>query len=820
MKYSPNSLFQIAGILAIFLTGSFATAQQLSLHSTLHSIGYQVVLPSGYDTDLTVVTEVRYRETGGDWQPGFPASRTSMGEFWGSLFQLEPGKTYELELSLIDSFPVYKKDVLTGAATTRTVPVIEATGNLKWVAPGGSGSAYTESNPGNLKTLLSSGLACGTTVLLKGGHYYLGGMTLNLTQDCPEGQPITIMAAQGEQPVLDGGSYETYTWTQSQGDPDMWWTTLPSSLRFNALCLVDGERMYPYAILNPASFFPGYPSLKSLGFDLSGFYRGKDNKVYIKTLDHKNINNADVLFAKEYSCLRIKGNKKNVRLRIKGIQFRYYGKGTCDYDFFGNPTTCYPSYTLTIENASNVVVDGCSFDFCNFPVEFTGKCNNNIVMNCNIVDGTGYWSHAAFKTTRDQVIPLVDPSCGTYGRYLENIGISFRFFAGEAVHGNIVWKNNVQGVVDGISLGKGEDNPGMIASDISENHISWCFDGLVIGGEHRSTQIWGNDLSYCPIGTSLITQGQRNAYIFRNVFHHMDQRKNHMDDPNFVTCENVKTHESWTTALKLNAGEPDEIPTNQIYFMHNTVYGIEPYSFSLYLWQPNWKVLQLRNNIFYTEGDATLFFDGVLDQPSYSFESVNNDVVNLGSDTTGIIRPMHGGQNACLFFEDLETLSDSLAQITGSPDVWLNNPLNLLPHFADPEHGDFHLPANSPLIDKGVLIPGFNNDFSGAAPEVGAFETIVATSVRQRELLPSTGLDVFPNPSAGNFFTRFSSPGGDASLQIRDMRGRLVMERQLKALPSGEQTLVLELPSLPSGVYFLKIIHAEGLAQSRVVVQK
>ena len=33
------------------------------------------------------------------------------------------------------------------------------------------------------------------------------------------------------------------------------------------------------------------------------------------------------------------------------------------------------------------------------------------------------------------------------------------------------------------------------------------------------------------------------------------------------------------------------------------------------------------------------------------------------------------------------------------------------------------LDAPNPAIDKGVRLPGFNDDFSGAAPDIGAFET-------------------------------------------------------------------------------------------------
>ena len=44
------------------------------------------------------------------------------------------------------------------------------------------------------------------------------------------------------------------------------------------------------------------------------------------------------------------------------------------------------------------------------------------------------------------------------------------------------------------------------------------------------------------------------------------------------------------------------------------------------------------------------------------------------------------------------------------------------PGFVDEANADFRLSADSPLIDKGVHIPGINDDYLGAAPDIGAYE--------------------------------------------------------------------------------------------------
>lgn len=808
--------FKIAVLFSIAWWVSPVAAQQLLSQSTFHSIGYRLLLPPGYDADSSSATEVRYRPAGGNWQPGIPASRLSLSEFRGCLFQLEPSTAYELEVTLVDTFPVFKKETLTAAVTTLAVPEIEPSGNLKWVSPNGSGSVYSETSPGNLKTLLSAGLPCGTTVLLKGGTYVLGDMVLNLTQDCPEGTPISVMAAPGEQPVLDGGYYATYNWMQGAGDTNIWWTVLPTHLDFNALCLVDGERMYPYAFLTPSAIDPSYPSLWTLGYGLSGFYRNKSNQVFVKTLDHKNLNGSQVVFSQKFSCLTVNGNNKNIRLRIKGIQFKNYGKGSCSKDFLGNPTECYPSSTMRFMDASGVVIDSCSFDFCNFPVRFEGNCNDNLVMRCSITDGTGYWSHAAFKRTIDVVNWLLDPSCGTYGRYLENIGIHFRPAPGQSVQRNVVWKNTVRGVVTGIGLGIGNGSV-MEESDMAENQVSWCFDGIDAIGEHRNARIWGNSIGHCPVGTSLISGDQVPVYIFRNVYHHLDQRQNYQNDPYFVDCEDNHTHQSWATALKLNAGS-EARTSDHIYFVHNTVHGIDTLSFNLYLWQPTWKSLQLRNNVFYTEGMANFFFDGVNDQPTYGFESVGDNVLSVSGGPIGIVRPQHG-EPVCMEYYNAEALELNLSAITGSPFIRLKGTFSEQPYFIDPESSNFRLLPSSPLIDRGVAVPGFNNQYEGAAPDIGAYETPGGGGVPVRPVPTAADeMDVFPNPSSGTLFVRLAIGGSAARFQVWDAQGRLRAEKEANGLQPGIQLLEMDFSGLPPGVYYLKILPAGQAGVCRKVV--
>jgi hypothetical protein len=51
-----------------------------------------------------------------------------------------------------------------------------------------------------------------------------------------------------------------------------------------------------------------------------------------------------------------------------------------------------------------------------------------------------------------------------------------------------------------------------------------------------------------------------------------------------------------------------------------------------------------------------------------------------------------------------------------------HSPYPQRPLFVDRENGDFRLQVNSPAIDVGVYIPGIDDGYKGAAPDLGAIE--------------------------------------------------------------------------------------------------
>ena len=64
---------------------------------------------------------------------------------------------------------------------------------------------------------------------------------------------------------------------------------------------------------------------------------------------------------------------------------------------------------------------------------------------------------------------------------------------------------------------------------------------------------------------------------------------------------------------------------------------------------------------------------------------------------------------------------NTLAELQAATGQEMNG-LNVAPMFRNPASGDYGLHLASPLVDAGVLIPGINRDYQGAAPDIGAFE--------------------------------------------------------------------------------------------------
>jgi hypothetical protein len=230
-------------------------------------------------------------------------------------------------------------------------------------------------------------------------------------------------------------------------------------------------------------------------------------------------------------------------------------------------------------------------------------------------------------------------------------------------------------------------------SDIYGNIVANCWDDAIESeGANRNVRIWSNYIhhTFVHIATAATSMGP--IYIFRNVFG--ESRVSHQDSSggmmiktgmNFLTIdgERVSTGLGYrfifhNTALQPNGG----LDVFSSHELHNAV---------------------TRNNIFYARGRTYPEDHGA---PGNDFK---NDLRGgyLGG---GMIRTMFLAGDRLEWF-----LAPTMNRMQWGRVESIRNGRTVA--ITDPM-----VQARNPALDAGVVLPGFNDDYAGPAPDIGAFE--------------------------------------------------------------------------------------------------
>ncbi len=272
----PQAIFEYLLIIAVALSPSFSNAQSKEVRPqvvgdreftvlpddtvvpqefyierpTLENAGFEWYVSGDENHNATV--RVRFREVGADaWRDSIPLLRIQREKIWGheqrdvyetpnmfagSIFGLEPGKTYECEFTMVDP------DGLIGVAkrvehvTTRSVPKPYEHGKIYHVYPLGyegpreepaftglNEAYYGYNGSGDWWLYSEPRVKAGDTILVHAGVYkgerykYANPLGLDfhgtyvLTQDGTAERPITIKAAGDGEVIFDGeGNYRLF----------------------------------------------------------------------------------------------------------------------------------------------------------------------------------------------------------------------------------------------------------------------------------------------------------------------------------------------------------------------------------------------------------------------------------------------------------------------------------------------------------------------------------------------------------------------------------------------------------------------------------
>jgi hypothetical protein len=319
-------------------------------------------------------------------------------------------------------------------------------------------------------------------------------------------------------------------------------------------------------------------------------------------------------------------------------------------------------------DGSDNLVSGCAFEINDLGIGIKYDAHRNVIQDSVFFDTIFDWPWDAFYAGIDLCsggIRFYDPATG---------------------RGNVIRRNVFHDLFDG--FGACPSNTAAVSNetDVYENLVyNAGDDGMESDGQCSNLRIWSNTLHDVLMGISLAPVYTGPVYALRNLIYRTGAGNNDYTGSPF----------------KFNSGFD---PSGPMLLFHNTADAALPGNNGLYIKAPGeWSMIIARNNVW--AGTA------------YALENYNTtEPVDLDYDDL-----YTSGAGALVRWDGINysTLADFSAATRQEA-----NGFNADPAFVDPAAGDYTLGGTSVLIDAGVPLPGINDGFLGAAPDLGAFEAV------------------------------------------------------------------------------------------------
>ncbi len=321
---------------------------------------------------------------------------------------------------------------------------------------------------------------------------------------------------------------------------------------------------------------------------------------------------------------------------------------------------------IYLDDASDNLIRNCTFSANDIGVGLKRESHRNVIEDCEFFDSIFDWSWEDIKNIggiEDGGVILYGPLDG---------------------RGNVIRRNTFHDDFDGFGACPNSSNAVTSETDVYENTIyNMGDDGMETDGHCTNLRIWSNTFHDVLIGISVAPVYVGPVYALRNLIYRTG----------------VGNNDYTGSPFKFNSGYDTSGP---MYLFHNTADAALPGNNGLHIKTPGtWDLIYARNNIW--SGTTYAVNNYNTSQP------IDLDFNNLWND---------GGANLVRWDN---TNYASLSDFSSATDQEVNG-LSVDPGFADPAGGDYTLSSGSALIDKGVLIPGINHNYEGAAPDIGAFE--------------------------------------------------------------------------------------------------
>ena len=276
------------------------------------------------------------------------------------------------------------------------------------------------------------------------------------------------------------------------------------------------------------------------------------------------------------------------------------------------------------------------------------------------------------------------------GSSAENNAITFTNDIGR---GNVVRRNTIHGTFNGIGpCGSAAPSVGITnETDIYDNILyQHTDDAIEPEGYCANIRLWNNYVQDVHMAFAVAPASPGPVYIVRNIAYRFGNTRTSLQD-NYTA-----------SALKINSGYSE--PIGPLYLYHNTFLTDVDRTSAIALLTPgNGTIIRARNNII----AGTLY-------ALYK----KNRLIDLDWDWNNLFTT---SEEKFISWHDIDysTLNEFQAVIGQELSG-----LSVEPGLSNPTGGEFAPTRRSPLVDRGVWIPGINDAYSGKGPDIGACEYV------------------------------------------------------------------------------------------------
>ena len=640
--------------------GGTRAGDGLELYGNFETMGVIASVPAGHTPRQ--IGEVRCSLwSDGEWRRVHDLVQVGSQKWFAtSLFFLKPATAYKAR---VEFYNRQGRQIasLEGEGRTRAEPELPEPGRLLYVSTDGSdANKGTEDSPfGTLKAAFSRATP-GTTVLVRGGTYYEGGLTFR-TDGTPDA-PIVVRAAPDERVILEGAAPKLIPakgWKDEGGGV--------FSHPYGGRCLNASVQHRETGKWTRLFVLGDLQSLKNRTWQGTSFrQRHIEGALFC---DGRTAYVVPPGPPEEYRiCVSAQTRgivlESRSHIAFDGLEMRNYGKGNYGCAAF-------------LRDSSNTLFQNCRVRHCNTGIWLKGACSNNTVQDCEFLDDTDKWSWKMVKSNAHNHVE-------SGGVYIEGT------YSGR---GMVIRRNRFSGLFDGVHLAPFVKIGGRTSeTDFYGNTVTDISDDLIeTDGYSRNVRIFDNLMDISLSGVSLAQALDGPTFILYNQI------------LNSGVCQATREESFEGYPFKTNGGTGSKIGSGEVFFYHNTSCTSDPKSRAILIKSGRWKKLTFRNNIWVGRAEGFVSWRAPLSPLDFDYDDLyvenGGTLMRLGKDVYHTLGDVQRGTSH------------------------LKHGFSVDPRLRKTATGAFELAPDSPLIDRGVAIPGINDERTkGEGPDLGACE--------------------------------------------------------------------------------------------------